>query len=95
MTPHAYPQQPPLRPSTMPQPSSQLVATAAADVVGTPIRVSVRRSALDPNLWVVRLLSEGASPPAGARAGTLVLQGVEEDEEGEDENDASNGSAVG
>jgi hypothetical protein len=55
------------------------------------MRVSVRKSALDPNLWVVRALTEGAAPPPGARAGSLVLFGAEE----EDEGDPSNGSAVG
>jgi hypothetical protein len=56
----------------------------------SPIRVSVRKSALDPNLWVVRPLTEGAIPPPGARVGSLVVFG-EEDDEG----DASSGSAVG
>jgi hypothetical protein len=52
--------------------------------------VSVKRSALDPTLWVVRALTEGATPPPGARAGSLVVFGVEED----DESDSSNGSPV-
>jgi hypothetical protein len=53
--------------------------------------VSVRKSALDPNLWVVRVLADGAAPAPGARVGSLVVFGVDEDEEG----DSSNGSAVG
>jgi hypothetical protein len=68
-----------------------VVSSPDSDVAGIPIRVSIRKSALDPSLWVVRALSEGAAPPPGARAGSLVVFGAEEDDEG----DSSNGSAVG
>ena len=40
------------------------------------LRVSVRTSVRDPTLLVVRLLPEGAAPPAGTREALLVLTNV-------------------
>jgi Meckel syndrome type 1 protein len=57
---------------------------------GTPIRVSVRASARDPDLLVVRLLPAGRPLPPGTREASLVLV----EEEGEEARNHTNGSAV-
>jgi hypothetical protein len=53
------------------------------------IRVYVRRSALDPKMWVVRPLTDEHAPPAGTRAGSLVIFGPDVDDD-----DTPSGSAV-
>jgi hypothetical protein len=63
---------------TVPSMSSQQAnlpagaATGASKLEGG-MRVSVKTSARDPDLLVVRPLSEGQPPPAGTREGFLVL----------------------
>jgi hypothetical protein len=47
--------------------------SAAPHALGSRIRVSVKTSARDPNLLVVRPLPEGKRPPPGTREGTLLL----------------------
>jgi hypothetical protein len=66
MAPSATP--PPL-PSKRP-PKSPLPPPVAAE---TRLRVSVRTSARDPGLLIVRELPEGQAPPAGAREAFLVM----------------------
>jgi hypothetical protein len=56
---------------------------------GTPIRVSVRASARDPDLLVVRPLPEGRPLPPGTREASLVLVEDEQESHGH-----KNGSAV-
>ncbi|MGH7434626.1 MAG: hypothetical protein ACRENE_03050, partial [Polyangiaceae bacterium] len=61
-------------------------APRAAAPAGAPrasesrVRVYVRRSALDPSLFVVRPLADGSELPAGAREGSLALFGPDFDE---------------
>ena len=52
------------------------------------VRVSVRRSALDPKMWVVRPLTDGHAPPPGTREGSLVIFGPDV-EEGETPNESA------
>jgi hypothetical protein len=59
---------------------------------GTSLRVSVKVSARDPELLVVRLLPEGRPPPPGAREGTLVL--AEEEADAHGHANGAKGSAV-
>jgi hypothetical protein len=44
------------------------------------IRVYIRRSTLDPSLYVVRPLTDGSALPAGAREGSLAIFGADFDE---------------
>jgi hypothetical protein len=47
------------------------------------MRVYIRRSALDPQLFIVRPLADGGELPAGAREGSLVVFGGQLDESAE------------
>jgi hypothetical protein len=53
-------------------------STTRANGRTAPIRVSIRTSLRDPDLFVVRALPEGAAAPAGTREGTLLLASVQE-----------------
>lgn len=55
------------------------VSSAAPHPRGSRIRVSVKTSVRDPNLLIVRPLSEGQALPPGTREGSLVLVGDEAD----------------
>jgi hypothetical protein len=65
------------------------VPVALSVPAGTPIRVSVKASARDPDLLVVRVLPEGRPVPPGTREASLILAADEAEAHG-----PKNGSAV-
>jgi hypothetical protein len=72
---------PPLPSKRTPPPPPVAPATKSApQVKQTRIRVSVRTSARDATLFVVRPLAEGQAPPAGTREAVLLLNESESDE---------------
>ncbi len=65
---------PPQRAAVAVDPAIVAMMPASFSVpAGTPIRVSVKASARDPDLLVVRPLPDGRALPPGTREGTLVL----------------------
>lgn len=93
--PAPTPSKAPPAPSRAPAPSPPQVArqaevsarvdapAASPKTSESRIRVYIRRSNLDPSLYVVRPLTEGSSLPAGAREGSLAIFGADLDESDE------------
>jgi hypothetical protein len=85
--PSKAPPPPSWAPTPPPAPVARHAEAARADTPApspktseSRIRVYVRRSTLDPSLFVVRPLADGSALPAGAREGSLALFGADFDE---------------
>jgi hypothetical protein len=69
---------PPEEPAAGPRPAKALAASGAAESEEGPdvwhaLRVSIKRSARDPSLFVLRRLEDGKETPPGTRAALIVV----------------------